>query len=40
MHIITHFFPIFLNSRSSDDKKHKQEVEGDVEVDVEVDEKW
>ena len=42
MHIITHFFPIFLKiSRSSDDKKCKgRQEEGEVEVDevVEVDE--
>ena len=42
MHIIAHFFPIFLKiSRSSDDEKHKGgKEEGEVEVDevVEVDE--
>ena len=42
MHIITHFFPIFLKiSRSSDDEKRKGgQEEGEVEVDevVEVDE--
>ena len=37
MHIITLFFPIFFwISRSSDDEKHKEE--GDVDVEVEVDE--
>ena len=41
MHIIAHFFPIFLKiSRSSDDKKQmKEEGDVDVEVEVEVDEK-
>ena len=42
MHIITHFFPIFLKiSRSSDDEKCKgRQEEGEVEVDevMEVDE--
>ena len=38
MHIIAHFFFNFLKiSRSSDDKKCKEE--GDVDVEVEVDEK-
>ena len=42
MHIIAHFFPIFLKiSRSSDDEKCKvRQEEGEVEIDevVEVDE--
>ena len=41
MHIIVHFFPIFLKiSRSSDNENHKEsDVDMEVEVD-EVDEKW
>ena len=36
MHIIAHFFPIFLKiSRSSDNKNRK---ESDVDMEVEVDE--
>ena len=39
MHIIAHFFPIFWKiSRSSADKKCNEE--GDVDMEVEVDEKW
>ena len=45
MHIITHFFPIFLNfQRSEDDEKRKgEEEEGQearAEGGVEVDEEW
>ena len=41
MHIIAHFFPIFLKiCRSSDEKRKGGQEEGEVEVDevVEVDE--
>ena len=45
MHIIAHFFPIFLNfQRSKDDKNRnegeEEEQEAGVEGGVEVDEEW